>query len=149
MPSEIFALYAVALASVAALALLLIVQVVVATAAAQTTGQVPGVAITSGPDSFAFRAQRAHQNSLENAVPFGLAVASAIALGLDHAIVDAAAVAFVATRSAHAVAYYANVRPARTAAFAFGLVAVLAMSIGALANVDAAAPRTSTTARSR
>lgn len=116
----------------AALAVLVIAQVVVATAAARRGGHVPGVAIQDGPRSFAFRAQRAHQNTLENAVPFLVALAAALAIGVSPRVVDGAVLVFVGARVAHASAYYAGVERPRTAAFAIGLLAVLVMSIATL-----------------
>lgn len=117
----------------AGLATLIVVQVVVATAAARRAGHVPGVSIPTDPRSFAFRAQRAHQNTLENAVPFLVALAAALAVGVAPLVIDIAAISFVGARVAHAIAYYAGVQPARTTAFAAGLVAVLAMSIATFA----------------
>ncbi|HUQ01916.1 MAG TPA: MAPEG family protein [Kofleriaceae bacterium] len=117
----------------AAFAALIVIQVAIATASARKAGHVPGVPIADGPSSFAFRAQRAHQNTLENAVPFLVALAAAVAAGVAPRVVDIAVLVFVSARVAHALAYYAGAQPARTAAFAVGLVAVLTMSVATLA----------------
>lgn len=143
MQHELFAPYAIAAFSLAFFATLVVLQVVVATAAAQKAGHTPGVAIPDGPESFAFRAQRAHQNSLENAVPFLLALASSVALGVSPTIVNAAVAAFVATRVAHAFAYYAGARPPRTAAFVAGLAVILTMSAASLASAGVSPASTS------
>ena len=127
-----FALSSPTAYGLAALAVLLITQVVIATAAARRGGHVPGVAIQDGPRSFAFRAQRAHQNTVENAVPFLVALAAALAVGVSARTIDAAVLVFVGARFAHATAYYAAVQPARTAAFGVGLLAVLVMSLATL-----------------
>ena len=116
----------------AALATLIVTQVVIATAAAGRAGHTPGVVIAEGPSSFAFRAQRAHQNTLENVVPFALALAAAVAAGGTSYLIDGAVLGFVAARVAHASAYYVGVRVPRTAAFAVGLVAILALVVATL-----------------
>jgi uncharacterized MAPEG superfamily protein len=120
-------------AGLASLASLIIVQVVVATASARKGGHVPGVPIQDGPRSFAFRAQRAHQNTLENTVPFLAALGAALAIGVPPLVIDAAVLVFVGARLAHVAAYYAGVERPRTAAFAVGLVAMLVMSVAAFA----------------
>jgi uncharacterized MAPEG superfamily protein len=127
-----FVLGSPATVGLALLAALIIIQVAIATASARNAGHVPGVPIADGPASFAFRAQRAHQNTLENAVPFVIALAAALAAGVAPSVVDVAVLVFVGARVAHAVAYYAGARPARTAAFAVGLVAVMTMSVATL-----------------
>ena len=118
--------------SLAAFAALVVAQVVIATAAARRAGHVPGVAIQDGPRSFAFRAQRAHQNTLENALPFLVALAAALVAGVSPRIIDGAVLVFVAARVAHASAYYAGLEAPCTAAFAIGLVAVVVLSTATL-----------------
>jgi len=128
-------------AGLAGLASLIIVQVVIATASARKGGHVPGVPIQDGPRSFAFRAQRAHQNTLENAVPFLAALGAALAIGVSPLVIDAAVLVFFGARLAHLASYYAGVERPRTAAFALGLIAMLVMSIAAFATgVTASAP---------
>lgn len=128
MHTELFAPYALTAFGLAFLATLVVLQVVVATASARKAGHLPGAAVPDDPTSFAFRARRAHQNSLENAVPFLFALLSCLALGVSPTAVNVAVMAFTAARVAHAFAYYAGAQPPRTAAFAAGLVAILAMS---------------------
>lgn len=122
-------------AGLAGLATLIVVQVVVATAAARRAGHTPGVPIPDGPRSFAFRAQRAHQNTLENAIPFLAALAAALAVGVTPLVVEIAVMVFISARVVHLVAYYVGAQPARTAAFAAGLAAVLVMSVATFATV--------------
>lgn len=122
------------------LAALVVVQVVVATAATRKAAQVPGLPLTVGHESFAFRAFRAHQNTLENLPPFVLAVVVAVVAGVSPSLLDAASLGFLAARLAHAVAYYRGVAPARTAAFAIGLLAMVVIIVAtALALVQESA----------
>jgi len=125
--------------SLLGLAALVVVQVAISTAATRKAAQVPGLPLTVGHESFAFRAFRAHQNTLENLPPFALAVAVALAAGVAPSLLGGASLGFLAARVGHAVAYYRGVAPARTAAFSLGLLAVVViLAAAALALV----PRT-------
>lgn len=119
------------IASLLGLGALIVAQVVVATAATRKAGQVPGQPLTVGHESFAFRAFRAHQNTLENAPPFVLAVLAAVAAGVGPALLGAASTGFLAARVVHALAYYRGLAPVRTAAFATGLVAIVVILVAA------------------
>lgn len=113
--------------SLLALGALIVTQVAVATAATRAAGQVPGMPLTIGHESFAFRAFRAHQNTLENTAPFVAALVAAMLVGAAPMLVEAAALVFVGARLAHAGAYYAGVEAPRTAAFGVGLLAMVAL----------------------
>ena len=128
MSVEILSMYRGSVWGVVSVTALILGQVIVATAAARAAGQTPGMAPTAGPESLAFRAHRAHQNSLENIGPYLGAVGAAIAAGASPGVVNGAALLFVAARVVHAVAYYGGVAGVRTAAFAFGLAAMLVIT---------------------
>lgn len=115
--------------SLLGLAALVTVQVVIATAAARKAGQVPGMPLAVGHESFAFRAVRAHQNTLENLPPFALAVAVGIIAGVAPSLLGAASLGFLAARVTHAAAYYRGVAPVRTAAFGLGLLAIVVILV--------------------
>jgi glutathione S-transferase len=117
--------YAGSVVSLLAVASLVLAQVAIATAAGRRAHQVHGMPITAGHDSFAFRAHRAHQNSLENLPLFATALAAALLAGASPVVVDAAALTFAGSRAAHAAAYYAGAERPRTGAFAVGLLAIL------------------------
>lgn len=128
MSIEILSMYRGSVWGVASVTALILGQVIVATATARAAGQTPGIAPTAGPESLAFRAHRAHQNSLENIGPYLGAVVAAIAAGAAPGVINGAALLFVAARVVHAVAYYGGVAGVRTAAFVVGLVAMLVIT---------------------
>lgn len=115
--------------SLLGMATLVVVQVVIATAATRKAGQVPGMPVAVGHESFAFRAFRAHQNTLESLPPFVLAVAVGILAGVGPSLIGAASLGFLAARVTHAVAYYRGVAPVRTAAFGLGLLAIVVILV--------------------
>lgn len=125
--STVLEIHVATILSLLGLAVLVTVQVVIATAAARAAGQVPGMPLTAGHASFAFRAVRAHQNTLENLPPFALAVAVGVLAGAPPSLVGAASLGFLAARVTHAGAYYRGAAPVRTAAFALGLLAIVVL----------------------
>jgi uncharacterized MAPEG superfamily protein len=82
----------------------------------------------AAPVGAAGRAQRAHRNLLENAVPFAaVAICGAVA-GESTQLTQWAALAFVAARLLHAAAYLAGVPGIRTFAWLAGVVATGAIA---------------------
>ncbi|MBI4955288.1 MAG: MAPEG family protein [Myxococcales bacterium] len=78
------------------------------------------------------RVQRAHQNALENAVPF-------FAIGLLYAATGPSQVGalgyfvtFVAARGLHSVFYLAGKQPFRTLSFAVGVLCLIGMAVHVL-----------------
>ena len=80
------------------------------------------------PEGAAKRAQRAHLNLLENAVPFAIVVLTSQALGLSSAITQTAAVIFVVARIIHAFCYIAGIAGIRTFAWLAGVVATIVIA---------------------
>ena len=93
-------------------------------------GNREGVAPASG---VAGRAQRAHHNLLENALPFAIVVLTAHVLGVSTTITQIAALTFLGARLAHALAYIAGVEKLRTLAWFVGLSATVAIGYVAFA----------------
>jgi uncharacterized MAPEG superfamily protein len=78
------------------------------------------------------RVRRAHQNDLENVLPF-FAVGLVYALtGPSYAAAAALFIIFTAARVAHTVVYIAALQPWRTIAFALAQLALYVMAITAL-----------------
>jgi uncharacterized MAPEG superfamily protein len=111
-------------------------QAVVADVAAIRARHVPGMPITGGHDDFLFRAARAHANTNENLAAFVVLSLAAMLLGGGPRWTNGFAWGFVVARLAHMLAYYADLRLLRSAAFSvsFGcLVGFLIVAIVALA----------------
>jgi uncharacterized MAPEG superfamily protein len=79
----------------------------------------------AAPTGAARRATRAHQNLLENAVPFAIVVLTAQALDISTRSTQIAALVFVFARLVHALAYVTGIPVVRTFAWLSGLVATL------------------------
>lgn len=71
------------------------------------------------------RGKRAHQNLIENLLPFAIVVLVAHAAGVHSGWTVAGAVLFLAARLAHAAAYLAGVGPPRAMAFYAGTLGTL------------------------
>jgi uncharacterized MAPEG superfamily protein len=123
-------------AAYAAVATLVLVQVLVSDAALVRAGHVPGTPVTGAHESFLFRATRAHANTNENLALFILASLAAMLAGASPRWCAILAWGFAASRLAHMTAYYADLRMLRSAAFGAGLlctVGLLTLAIVALA----------------
>lgn len=122
---ELLMPYHASLLGLLALAVLAVVQFLVADFAGIRAKQVPGMPVAGGHDSFLFRVTRAHANTAENLALFLLLVLlcffsaasprwTAIGIGV-----------FVAARVGHMGFYYADLRTLRSTAFGVGLVGEL------------------------
>lgn len=85
------------------------------------------------PTGAARRAQRAHQNLLENAVPFAVVVLVAQVIGVSSPIIQAAAAVFVVARAVHAVVYIAGIPGVRTFAWLAGVAATIVIAFAVVA----------------
>jgi uncharacterized MAPEG superfamily protein len=74
------------------------------------------------------RAQRAHRNLLENALPFAVAVLTARALHITTPVTQDAALIFIGARVIHALVYIAGIEKIRTLAWLVGLLATAAIA---------------------
>ena len=117
------------LVACAALAVLIVVQVLVADLASIRAKHVPGMPIADGHSSFLFRATRAAGNTNETLGLFLLLVALAIALGARAPWVNGLAWVYVAARAGHMGFYYARIGWARSTAFTVSLVAQIGLLV--------------------
>ena len=127
--ADFLARYSSVFGAYAAMAILFLVQVLVADLASVRSGHVPGTAVTGGHDSFLFRATRAHANTNENLTFFLLASLAAIFSGASPRWAAVFAWCFVTGRFVHMVAYYTDLRTVRSAAFAAGLIATAGLVV--------------------
>jgi uncharacterized MAPEG superfamily protein len=126
---DFLAPYSSVVVAYAAMAVLFLVQVLVADGASVSAGHVPGTPVTGGHESFLFRATRAHANTNENLTFFLLASLTAILAGASPRWSAIFAWCFVTARLVHMVAYYTDVRMVRSAAFAVGLIATASLVV--------------------
>jgi uncharacterized MAPEG superfamily protein len=120
--NEFLQAYHAVVAAYAALAALVLVQVLVADAALVRAGHVPGTPVDGGHDNFLFRATRAHANTNENLALFLIASLGAILSAANPRWCGILAWGFVVARLVHMLAYYGDVRLLRSAAFGVGLL---------------------------
>ena len=114
------------------LAVLILVQVLVADFVSIKLRHVPGMPVTEGHSSFHFRAVRAIGNTNETLGLFLLTVALAILFGARAQWVNLLVWVYVAARAGHMTFYYARVSWARSTAFTFGIGAQIALLVLAL-----------------
>ena len=88
-----------------------------------------GMPIAGGHDNFLFRAARAQGNTNENLGTFIMLALSAVALGASPAWANGLAWVFVAARLGHMLTYYMDLRPARSACFGVGLLALIGLAV--------------------
>lgn len=130
--------YVPALYAVSATVLLFFIQFVIADVARIRGRIVPGTRVAESHDSFLFRADRAHANTVENLAAFALAALLAIMVTADPGYVNALAIAFAAARGLHMVFYYADVRPLRSVAFAVGVIANVMLIVAVIQRLASA-----------
>lgn len=111
---------------------LYIVQGVVADVAAIRARHVPGMPVTGGHDDFLFRATRAQANTNESLAVFVVLSLAAMLLHGGPWWTNLFARGFVAARLAHMLAYYADVRLARSAAFCVGFGCLIGLLVTTL-----------------
>ena len=121
--------YRSAFLSLCVLGLLWVVQATVADLALVRAKHVPGTPIPGGHDSFVFRAARAHANTNENVGTWAFVAIACILFGVSAAWVNTLAWVFTGARGVHMIAYYADIRPLRSGAFAIGLLATGALAV--------------------
>lgn len=128
MPDFVVPYYPTVAAAVI-LGVLVLAQILVADAAGIRAGHVPGMPVATGHDSFHFRATRAHANTNENLALFALLTAAAIVAGANPSWTNRLVGVFVASRAAHMLAYYGDLRLLRSAVFVIGLVCLVALAV--------------------
>ena len=111
------------------LALLMIVQLLVADIAGLMARHTPGTSVTQEHSSFLFRSVRALANTNESVAIFILLVGLTVVYGVDPERAGWAAITFVAGRVVHSICYWADLRILRSVAFAFALIGLLGMTL--------------------
>jgi uncharacterized MAPEG superfamily protein len=124
--------YGSALTAFVILGGLYLVQALVADVVGIRAGHVPGMPVTSGHGDLLFRATRAQANTNENLPIFLLLSVSAMLLGASVVWTNRLVWAFVLARTAHMLAYYADVRLLRSAMFGVALLALIGLFIVAV-----------------
>lgn len=130
--TEMVTIYGGVLAAWVGVGGLLLMQAIVADVAGVRAKHTPGMPVTTGHDDFLFRAVRAQANTLENAPAFIVLSLAAMLLGANPQWVGVMTWTFVAARVVHMAAYYADIRNARSLAFALSFVALVGMLVIAL-----------------
>jgi uncharacterized MAPEG superfamily protein len=131
--AEAFVAYHSTLFAGVVLAVLLMVQVLVADLAGMKAKHVPGMPVVDGHASFHFRSVRALGNTNETLPLFLLLAGLALALGANVQWTNALAWVYVAARAGHMAFYYARIGMARSIAFGFSLGAQFALMVLVLA----------------
>ncbi|HUJ63613.1 MAG TPA: MAPEG family protein [Kofleriaceae bacterium] len=78
------------------------------------------------------RALGAHQNGFEAFAPFAIGVIAALSRGVRPGVVDAIAFGFVAVRTGYVIAYLADKPTLRSALWALGMIATVALYVYAI-----------------
>ena len=116
-----------------ATATLFLVQLLVADLAGIKAKHVPGSPVQADHGSFHFRAVRAHANTNESVAAFILLVVVTMFVSASPSWVNASAWAYVAGRLGHMLCYYADLRLARSVAFALSLLGLFSLLFAAFA----------------
>jgi uncharacterized MAPEG superfamily protein len=130
---ELLVSYAPTLTAYVCLAGLYLAQALVADVVGIRAGHVPGMPVTSGHGDLLFRATRAQANTNENLPVFLLLSLAAMLLRAAPAWTNVLVWVFVASRAAHMLAYYADLRPVRSAIFGVTLLSLLGLLVVTLA----------------
>ncbi|NJO12894.1 MAG: MAPEG family protein [Gammaproteobacteria bacterium] len=115
-----------------AIAALFLVQLLVLDLTGIRAKHVPGTPIPADHNSFLFRATRAHANTNESIAAFILLTVIAVFASASSAWTNVSAWVYVAGRLGHMLCYYADLRAARSVAFAVSLLALLSLLLAAL-----------------
>ena len=109
-----------------------LVQALVSDVVSIRAGHVPGMPVAGGHDVLLFRATRAQANTNENLPIFLLLSVAALLLGASATWTNRLVWTFVLARAAHMLAYYADLRPLRSAMFGVSTLAVVGLLIVAI-----------------
>ena len=118
-----------------ATATLLLVQLLVLDLAGIKAKHVPGTPVPADHTSFLFRAARAQANTNESVAAFILLAVVAMFTSASSTWTNASAWVYVGGRLGHMLCYYADLRVARSVAFALSLAALLSLLLAAFAAV--------------
>lgn len=116
-----------AVVALGAMALLMLVQLLLADVVGIRSKHSPGSVVSGGHDDPFFRVSRTVANTNESIAIFVLAVMFCIMSGADEHATAKAAWAFVALRGAYAICYYLNIKMLRSICFGLSLLALVAL----------------------
>lgn len=119
--------YSLVIAAVGLMALLLLLQVVVADVVGIKKGHKPGMPIEANHNSGLFRAVRTVTNTNESIAVFILAVMFCLFSGASAHYAGVAAMGFVVARALYAICYYFNLQIARSIVFGVSLMFLAAL----------------------
>jgi uncharacterized MAPEG superfamily protein len=125
--------YGPALAAWLCLGAAWLAQALVADVAAMRAHHTPGMPVTSGHDDFLFRATRAQANTNENLSGFVVLSLAAMLLGANSWWINRLVWLFVVGRLGHMLAYYADVRPLRSASFGISFACLIGLLVVGIA----------------
>ena len=119
--------YQLTIQALAAVAVLMLVQIIVVDVASIRTKHTPGAPVPADHGNFLFRATRVLGNTNESIAVFVLLVLYCVHTGAAHDYTAIAAWAYVAARIAHALCYYFDQRILRSVAFGLSLLALFGL----------------------
>ncbi len=114
--------YELTIYALGAMALLMLLQVLIADVVGIKSKHMPGASVATNHDDVLFRATRAVGNTNESIAIFVLAALFCIFSGAAPDYTGYAAWGFVAARALYALCYYGNVQMLRSVAFGISLV---------------------------
>lgn len=129
--SILFHTYHDALVGVFVLAILMVIQFIVADVAFIKAKHIPGMPVPGDHKSFFFRATRAYANTHENIGLFILALLLCVLSGADTKWTGWFVWGYTLARAAHMGLYYGDIRTPRSIAFGIGALANLGLLVEA------------------
>lgn len=121
--------YSLTVYAMLATAFLFLVQLLVLDVAGIVAKHIPGTPVQADHSRFLFRVTRTHANTNESVAVFILLAVVAIFTAATPAWVNACAWLYVVARLGHMLCYYADLRAARSVAFALSLMALLSLLV--------------------
>ncbi len=120
--------YAPAVWSLIGIAVLMLVQLLIADVAGILAGHKPGFPIEARGASFLFRASRTFANSNESIAIFVMLLLANLFLQSDPAWINGLALSYLVCRLVYTFAYYAHLAVFRSVVFALSIVVLIAMA---------------------
>ncbi len=121
--------YELTLAAVAAMACLMLVQLLVADVVGISRKHEPGTPVGGSHDDLLFRTARTVANTNESIAVFVLLVLLAVLSGASPSLTAIATWTYVASRLAYTLCYYADIRTMRSVFFGVAFLALIALLI--------------------
>lgn len=119
--------YSVLISAMGALALIQIIQLVVADVIGILSKHTPGAVVEANHDNILFRASRVFANTNETISVFILASVFSMFVNASPEVTGTAAWSYVIARVLYAFCYYANLKTMRSIIFGFSLLALVVL----------------------